>query len=182
MKDRIKAIEEYLKYFPGDTTAYNNLRLCQYADILDIKLNLNGSYFPRYSGLFHVNDQICAGKRYDLGNSKTKYRQNGEDNIVIWKEPRGRLAFVRDKYWWDVQEEWDWLMDVLKSYNPLDYDDINDIYLYDVENGKRLIKDYDEIVKDFNKKINQKVKEVDLARKKEELKRLQAELELEDSE
>lgn len=175
MKERIKAIEKYLKYFPYEVHAQNNLKLCQYADELGLKLN--GSYFPRMDWNYClINSQIKACKKYYLANSKTKYEINGEDTIIVWSESAGRLAFVGDEYWWDIEDEWEEFMDVLKSYNPLDYDEINNNYIYDIENGKKLINDYDKIVHVFMSKVNKKVKEVQLANKKKELERLQKEL------
>lgn len=175
MKERIKAVKEYLKYFPDDYHAKNNLTLCEYADELGIELN-NGCY-PRIDyGYFVINSQIMVGKEYYIANSTTKYKQNGNDSIVIWSESCGRLAFVSRDYWFDIEDEWNDFMNVLKSYSPLDYDEINNNYIYDVEHGKKLINDYDKIVQDFMNKANKKIKEVQIANKKKELERLQKEL------
>lgn len=176
MKEKIEAIKEYLKYFPKDSYAKNNLLLCEYADELDMEVGKN--YYPRIEyGYFVVNSQIKVGKKYCLTNSATNYEQNGNDSIVIWSESCGRLAFVNSEYWWTVDNEWKEFMDVLKSYNPLDYDELNDNYIYDLENGKRLINDYNEIVKDFQKKVDKKIKEVELENKRKQLEQLQKELE-----
>lgn len=175
MKEKIQAIKEYLKYFPNDSYARNNLLICEYADELGIEVK--NSYYPRIEyGYFVINSQIKVGKKYHLTNSTTNCVQNGENTIVIWSESCGRLAFVSDKYWWDIEDEWEEFMSVLMSYSPLDYDKINNNYIYDLENGKRLIADYDKIVKNFQNKINKKIKEVDLANKRKELERLQKEL------
>jgi hypothetical protein len=165
MKKKIAAIKEYLKYFPHDSSANNNLMLCEYADELGIELN-KGYYPTMQSGYFVINSQIKIGKEYYLANSTTRYKQNGEDSIVIWSESCGRLAFVSDRYWWDIEDEWKEFMNVLKSYEPLDYDELNNNYIYDMEHGKKLIQDYDRIVKDFMSKVNRKIKEVEIANKK----------------
>ena len=176
MKDKIKAVKEYLKYFPRDTYAQNNLLLCEYAEELGVELS--DKYYPRIEyGYFVINSQIKVGKRYCLTNSATKYEQNGKDSLVIWHESCGRLAFVNRDYWWDIADEWNEFMNVLKSYNPLDYDELNNNYIYDIENGKRLINDYGKIYQDFMEKVNKKIKEIDIANKKKELERLQKELE-----
>jgi hypothetical protein len=175
MKERIKAVKEYLKYFPNDPYANNNLLLCEYADELGIELE--GKYYPRIEyGYCVINRQIKVGKRYCLTNSETKYKQNGKENIIIWSEPSGRLAFVSDKYWYDVQNEWDDFMNILKSYGPLDYDGINNVYIYDLKHGKKLIENYKDIVQDFKKKIDKRIKEVEFENKKKELERLRMEL------
>ena len=75
MEARIKAIKEYLKYFPKDHYAHDNLLLCEYASELGI--DLTDSYYPKMEyGYFVINSQIKAGKKYQLTNSATKYKQN----------------------------------------------------------------------------------------------------------
>lgn len=176
MKERIKAVKEYLKYFPNDTYANKNLLLCEYAD--ELGMELGNGYYPRVeSGYFVINSQIKVGKKYYLVNSDTQYEQNGIDSIVIWSAPCGRLAFVSNKYWDDIDNEWNDFINVLKSYNPIDYDEVNDDYIYDVENGKKLINDYDEIIQNFMNKANKKIKEVEIANKKKQLEQLKKELE-----
>ena len=173
--DKIEVIEEYLKYFPNDANATNNLLLCKYSSELGIEIG-NG-YYPKIEyGYFVINQQIKAGKYYRLTNTTTHYEQNKKDTIIIWNEPCGRLAFVNDKYWSSVGEEWGEFMDVLKSYSPIDYDSLNNTYIFDLENGKRLIADYERIKNDFIEKANKKIKEANIKQKKKELERLQAEL------
>jgi hypothetical protein len=176
MKEKIAAIREYLKYFPNDSCAKNNLSCCEYA--YELGMELKDNYYPRMEyGYFVINRQIKVGKRYELTNSVTHHEQNGNDSIIIWSESCGRLAFVSDWYWWNIEDEWNELMCVLLSYNPLDYDKLNNTYIYDIENGKRLIGDYDEILKSFRKKVDKKIKAVNLMNKRKELERLQKELE-----
>lgn len=176
MKEKIKAIKEYLKYFPDDSYVKQKLKLCQYADELGLKLN--GSYYPIMDGYYCIiNSQIKAGKKYHLTNSKTNYEPNGKDTIIIWLEPAGRTAFVSSEYWFDVENEWQEFMNILKQYNPLDYDEINNKYIYDLKNGKRLIDDYEKIVDGFMEKANKKIKQVELEKKKKQLELLQKELE-----
>ena len=176
MEERTKAIEEYLKYFPNDCNAKNNLLLCEYAD--ELGMELTNGYYPKIEyEFFIVNQQIKVGKKYYIANSTTNYKQNGTDSIVIWREPCGRLAFIDNEYWYCVDDEWKEFMDVLKSYNPLDYDEINSNYIFDLEHGKKLIKDYNKIIQDFKDKADKKIKKIQLENKRKELERLQKELE-----
>ena len=178
MKEKIEAIKRYLKYFPNDGHAKDNLMLCEYAD--ELGLELNGSYYPRIDYDYClINQQIKVGKKYDLTNSTTKYKQNGNDTIVIWHESSGRLAFVDNEYWFYIDDEWQEFVNVLMSYNPLDYDELNNVYIYDIENGKHLIFDYDKIVGGFMNKVNKKIKEIQLERKRKQLEQLKRELESE---
>ena len=149
--------------------------LCKYSSELGIELG--NRYYPKIEyGYFVINQQIKAGKYYLLTNTETHYEQNKKDTIIIWSEPCGRLAFVADKYWSSVDEEWREFMDVLKSYSPIDYDSLNNTYIFDLENGKRLIANYERIKNDFIEKANKKIKETKIKQKKKELERLQAEL------
>ena len=173
--DKIEVIEEYLKYFPNDANATNNLLLCKYSSELGI--DLGNGYYPKIEyGYFVINQQIKAGKYYRLTNTTTHYEQNKKDTIIIWNEPCGRLAFVANKYWSSVDDEWKEFIDVLKSYSPIDYDYLNNTYIFDLENGKRLITDYERIKNDFIEKANKKIKETEIKQKKKELERLQSEL------
>lgn len=175
MRDKIKAAKEYLRYFPYDGNAKNNLLMCEYADELGIELT--GGYYPRVEyGYLVVNRQIKAGKNYRLTNSTTKHEQNGIDTIVIWSASCGRLDFVDEQYWYSIEDEWKEFINILKSYNPIDYDEINNNYIYDLENGKKLINDYEELLEIFSEKIKRKINEVDTAKKREQLEKLKKEL------
>lgn len=176
--NKIKAIKEYLKYFPDDRTANDNLILYEYSNLLDIDLDTNyRTYYPRVEyGYLRVNPQIKLGRGYQLVNSYTGYHQNKKEILVIWKESCGRLAFVDDRYYRDVDNEWREFMNILKSYEPLDYDLINNTYIYDIEHGKKLIADYKDIVGNFKEKLRSKVNEILIQDKREQLKQLQEEL------
>lgn len=176
MKEAIAAIREYLEYFPKDYIAKDNLMRCEYAEELGYTFDEMSSFYIEH-GRLKINSQIAVGKWSGLTNSTTGYEFNNEDILVIWSEPCGRLAFIDNMYWFDVAEEWDEFMGVLKSYEPLDYDYLNNNYVYDVEHGRKLIDDYDKIVEEFMAKARQKIKGIELAKKKERLKQLQEELE-----
>lgn len=176
MQDRIKAIEEYLKYYPESSEARGKINLCRYAQELGIKLN--GSYYPRMDyDRFVINDLLYATKRCNLSNHATSFVPNEEDTLVIWYASCGRLDFVGDDYWHAIEKEWKWLHDKLKEYNPLDYDEINNKYIFDVENGKRLIEDYAKITDELKTMLKKKILVVETEKKKRELERLQKELE-----
>jgi hypothetical protein len=185
MNKKIKAIEEYLKYFPYDNTAIGNLNICYYADELDIELSNKYSYYPRFAdNMIYINEQIIACKRYRLTSSATNYKQNSEDTLVVWKGVPYAYTVVNssergfNRMFLDV-DEWRELIDILKSYNPLDYDEWNNVYIYDVENGKKLIKDYDKIIKSISEKSyrNREFTNIELENKKMEFEKLIKELE-----
>lgn len=179
MISRIKAIEEYLKYYPNDNEAKKNLFACECANAIGMDLDTSRvSYYPIVrGGYFKINPQIKIGKRYRLTNSHTGYQQDGKETLVIWDEPCGRLAFVNEHYWEYVEGEWQEFMNALKSYEPLDYDCLNNAYVYDAEHGKKLIDDYDKIVEDFRDKIEEKINKVRRDEKRAQFELLKKELE-----
>lgn len=179
MISRIKAIEEYLKYYPNDNEAKKNLFACECANAIGMDLDTSRvSYYPIVrGGYFEINPQIKIGKRYRLTNSHTGYQQDGKETLVIWNEPCGRLAFVSERYYHVIGNEWDEFMNILKSYEPLDYDPINNVYIYDIEHGKKLIDDYNKILKDFRDKTKEKINKVKLDEKRAQFELLKKELE-----
>ena len=173
MKDKINAIKEYLKHFPDSSEATQKLILHEYSELLGIKLN--GSYYPRVKGRrYYINEQIFLSNNYDLTNHSTNFVPNGTDTLVIWRADAGRCDFCSSEYWYNIDEEWKWFHSILKSYNPLDYDEINSTYLYNLENGKKLIDDYLEIKHKLNEKLRNKIKMVQIEKKKKELEMLES--------
>lgn len=180
---RIKAIKEYLKYYPDDRTARENLAVCEYADVfgIDPQRKSEVNYPMMAYGYFELNPQIKIGKKYRLTNSCTGYQQDREETLVIWRAVSGRLDFTSGRYWHDIEDEWQEFMNVLKSYEPLDYDWRNNVYVYDVEHGKKLIEDYDKILSDFKTKINKKIAKAQLEEKRKQFEKLRKELESADN-
>lgn len=112
-------------------------------------------------------------KRYHICNSTTKYQPKDETWYVIWDNGNiGRLQFVSDKYWYAVEDEWNEFKNKLLSYNPLDYDKMNDFIVYDIENGKRLMEDYQQICDETKSKMQAKIKRVQLEKAREEYEKL----------
>ena len=178
MNERINAIKQYLKFFPNESAANSNLILYEVADELGIDID-SMEWYKRptvQNCCVLLGRNIKIVRRYSLTNSATNYKHDGEEKVVVIHFPYGRLDFVSDKYWNDIQEEWDGFMDVLKSYKPLDYDDWNDKYIYNMENGKKLIDDFDTILSSFKKKVDSKIKQIDLQEKRMQFEALKAEL------
>lgn len=176
MKNQIKAIEEYLKYYPNSSEAKNHLKLCEYAE--EMGMELNGSYFPRMDyGRFMVNDLLFATKKYNLTNHATNFVPNEVDTIVVWNARCGRCEFVQSEHWHCIDDEWQWLSGRLKEYDPLDYDELNNTYIYNLKNGKLLIRDYPKIMDEFKTMLQRKIITYEKEKKLKEIARLQKELE-----
>lgn len=120
-------------------------------------------------------------KGYDICNSSTGYQPKDDTWYVVWDNGNiGRLQFVRNEYYSCVQNEWEEFKNRLLSYNPLDYDKLNDVIVYDLENGKRLMADYKQICEETSAKMKDKIKRVQLKEAKEKYERLLNELPKED--
>lgn len=112
-------------------------------------------------------------KEYYICNSSTGYQPKDDTWYVIWDNGNiGRLQFVSDTHYYDVQDEWEEFKNRLLSYNPLDYDKMNDFNVYDIENGKRLMADYQQICDETLAKMKDKIKQVQLREAKEKYERL----------
>lgn len=112
-------------------------------------------------------------KQYHICNSSTGYQPKDNTWYVIWDNGNiGRLQFVSDEYYYDVQDEWEDFKNRLLSYNPLDYDKMNDFNVYDIENGKRLMTDYQQICDETLAKMKDKIKQIRLKEAKEKYERL----------
>ena len=173
MNDKINAIKEYLKFYPDSFEAKQNFSFCTYMQELD--LEEKGSYYPRMKGLeFRLNEQMFAVKNYSLTNRTKNYTPNGVDTLIVWKADAGRCDFVLSDYWYAIEKEWNWLHRVLWEYEPLDYDEINNTYLFDVENGIKLFNNYSDLMEKFNKMLKEKITAVQIEKKKKELERLQS--------
>ena len=120
---------------------------------------------------------FSVAKKYHICNSSTGYQPKDDTWYVIWDNGNvGRLQFVSGKYYSDVQDEWKEFKNKLLSYNPLDYDTFNNFNVYDIENGKRLMADYQRICDETLAKMKNKIKQVQLKKAKEEYERLLNEL------
>lgn len=175
MNEKLKAVREYLKYYPGDKTAKENELRIKYEEELGIS-----EYYPnaKMSGERCIlSSEFEVSLYYDLTNHGTKYKATGETPLLIWHMPCGRLQFVDAAYWEAVDEDWRELLKKLEAYNPVDYDRINETYVYEAENAKKLLRDYENIKNDFIEKAGKKAKALSVEKKKKQIEQLQREIE-----
>lgn len=92
----------------------------------------------------------------------------------------GRFNFVTDTrclsdslYYEKTNELYQAFLEKLMSYCPLDYDRINGEYLFTVENGYRLYKDFKEIYETTKTAINNELKNFKIKQLKAELEKLE---------
>lgn len=124
------------------------------------------------------NDFRVKGKPY-LVNSKTHFKFSENENYIVWDNGNiGRLQFgdFSGNLYKEIDEEWAEFEEKLLSYQPLDYDLMNCRIIYNIENGKRLIHDYENICSEVQSKIRVKVKKHEIEKMKRKLEELQKEL------
>lgn len=112
-------------------------------------------------------------KGYYLTNSKTHYKEQDDEWYIQWDNGNiGRLQFISEKYYAFVEDEWEAFKAELLSYNPLDYDPLNNHIIYDIENGKKVMANYKDICKRTQEAMNAKVKEAQIKEMEEQLAKL----------
>lgn len=115
---------------------------------------------------FHISDH------YYISNSSTGYTPT-DKYYIHWDNGNiGRLQFVNTDYWGYIADEWREFNETLRSYNAVDWDPLNDHIIFKIEDGKRLMNDYQNILKDTQQKIENKIKAVKIEKKKKELEEL----------
>lgn len=121
---------------------------------------------------------VIKGKPYLL-NSKTHFNFSENENYIVWDNGNvGRLQFgdFSSELYREIDEEWEEFEEKLLSYGALDYDPMNCKIIYNIENGKKLMHDYDDICGEVRSKIKVKAKKFEIEKMKRELEKLQREL------
>lgn len=191
-EQKIKAIENYLeaifndhaqKNIGGDYIAENLLTLYKCCDLLNIP---NAETIPWYGypkvnncGIFMFNEYITLRERYSAPiNSSTHYKSSKGEMYVDVYFPSGMLAFGGEiGEYYGLAKEWENFSDMLISYKPCDYDIINNHYIYEFHNGKKLIEDWENLEEEIRWKISEEKKKIQKVKKREQLQKLQKELE-----
>lgn len=118
---------------------------------------------------------------YTLSNRETFYEFcKSKWYIRLTFGGSGRFNFVMDTGYLSgslydkVNESYQAFIERLMSYSPLDYDRINGEYLFTVENGYRLYKDFKEIYETTKTAINNELKDFKIKQLKAELEKLES--------
>lgn len=122
-------------------------------------------------------DHFRIGKNIYIANSNTHFVLDKNKYYVQWDNGNvGRLQFVTYEYYHYVTDEWHEFEAILKSYNPVDFDDLNTNMIFEIEDGKRLMQDYPDICKKIEGKMRKKIDSKKIELKRQELKELTAEI------
>ena len=113
--------------------------------------------------------RITKGDYY-ITNSATKYKPDPDAYYVHWDNGNiGQLQFVQEHIFYDGYNEF---LEKLRSYNPVDWDPLNDHIIYDIENGKRVMADYKDIVKETRQKAREVAKQYRIKQLEAEMAKL----------
>ena len=173
----LKVIDNYLKFFPKDNSALTNESFYKIINML--KLNFKNIYdFNKsdHSIGFGNNISISIKNKDFYYNIRTHIDLSFPLVVGVYFN-HGRLGYVTEKYYYDIEDEWKWFTDKLLAYNPVDYDLANDYFVYDTENGRKILLDFEKIEEELKIKIQAKILKVKLERKKAEIEKLKKEIE-----
>lgn len=186
MEDLELAIEtlkntKYLK------SKYPQWRIEELADILGISemygIPLKEFYSFNYG--YFLNDGHGFGfkilKKPKISNSETRYEPS--DNVwhmLVNTGGCGRLNFCGKYdshllYGGKANDVWDRFNDKILSYHPYDYDRVNKEYIFSVQSGYELYKDFDEIYTETKTEFEECVKEYRVRELEEKLAKLKGE-------
>lgn len=169
--ERIEFLETYIREFNKKSNFHYG---CTANDYLNTCEKLKALGFDWGDKIDFEDFRICKG--HDITNSVTGYKGNDEDYYIHWDNGNiGCLMFVDSKNWDLAQDDYNEFLEKLRSYGAIDWDNLNDHIIFDIEHGKKLLEDYPNIKLKTDEKIRKKIKNNELARAKEEYERLLAE-------
>jgi hypothetical protein len=139
-------------------------------------------YYGEYELVWKYSSfRFLVCHKYDLTNKETFYKFDTSKWYIRLTFGRcGRFNFVTDSrclsdslYYEKTNELYQAFLEKLISYSPLDYDRLNGEYLFTVENGYRLYKDFKEIYETTKTAINNELKNFKIKQLKAELEKLE---------
>ena len=186
MEDLELAIEtlKNTKYFKSK---YPKWRIEELADILGISemYGIPIKEFYSYSYGYFLNGGHGFGfkilKNPLLTNSETHYKPSDSVwHMLVNTGGCGRLNFCGNYdshllYGGKANDVWDRFNDTILSYRPYDYDRVNKEYIFSVQSGYELYKDFDEIYTDTKAAFEECVKEYRVRELEEKLAKLKGE-------
>ena len=173
--EKIELVKQYIDIFDFRKlpASYNDLTYSP-ETILDTCKKLKALGMDWGDPLPTEELSVRTGSHIFICSPQRNYKFVPEEYYVVWGNPNGRYAFINNKkYYSGIDSEWDSFEKLLLSYKPLDWDIWGDyIYVYDIEHGKKLIKDYPDIRKQAKKAIAQRLKELKIQELTDELEKL----------
>ncbi len=112
-------------------------------------------------------------KGYYITNNGTGHKPDYDTWYIEWDNGNvGAYQFCDDESYPYVQEEYREFKERLMSYGHVNYDPLNNHIIFEVENGKKLLADYNLICKETRAKMRKKFQEIAIERTKKKLEEL----------
>lgn len=111
----------------------------------------------------------------DIANSVNHFELDKEKEYIQLSNGNiGRLMFrgMKIDYYGETNDIWEEFKNELISYNSVDYDDMNFNYIYTMEDGIRLYKDFDKIFTKYQKKFDETIKDIKIKSLEQQIERL----------
>ena len=118
---------------------------------------------------------------YQFSNRATDYKID-ENNWYVHLSfgGCGRLNLVNNAnannqylYFGEFQKAWEEFIETIESYNPVQYDDINNEYFFTVQDGYKLFCEFPDILEKTKNKFNKLNEKHEIAELKEKLRKLE---------
>lgn len=172
-KEQIKIVKKYMEIVPDDYHARNKLDFLETYVALDLPQTYYKRHYPRViNGKFHIREEMSVTRHVELGNPTTQYTfQDGELYVMAFFDG-GRLRYVPEDRWNDIDEEWEEFEQNLLAHEPLDYDLLNNKWIYDLDHGREFLLHFPKIESHLEYVIGQKLRKIDARKKKERLEGL----------
>ena len=173
LDERIKLIKKYQKYCNTNVP-------CRYgsnpSDLLKTCEKLKALGFEWGDKITFEDFKITKG--FYISNSSTGYIPTEGRYYIQWDNGNvGAYQFTGNSdVYREVQEEYRAFKNKLMSYNPVDWDNLNDNIIFDIENGKKLIADYKNIIAETREIMRSKVNACKLKKAKEEYEKALADM------
>ena len=119
---------------------------------------------------------IYISHGYNLGCPTTKYKFDETKWYARFScNGCGRLNIINDSkiaYQGEPDAVWKEFINKIKSYSPLDYDDMNSEYIFTLQDGYRLFKDFPNLLEEVRTKMQSAVKAYKIQQLQSEIDRL----------
>ena len=169
--ERVNILTDEIEHWIKACTIVNTYGIA----VDEVKLNYDGEIKLEKDGM----DFLIQSTPY-LINKKNNYQfAEGENYIQVGNGGIGlpQSMFLHNGYFSneEINRTWEDFKAELLSYNPLDWDEYNFEYVYDMKMGLELYKDFDEICARYRKRFDKEIRKITIAKMKEELRNLESE-------
>lgn len=126
-------------------------------------------------------DPLCQSEYFQIKRggdvlTSSNKRFDKDAYYIVWDNCNlGRIQFVGGEFYSSTADEWGWFWDKLLSYKPLDVDSCHCRMVFDIRNGKKIMRDYNGICVEMKRKCETKICQEKIRRLKEELRKLEDE-------